>query len=86
MCGVRKGSVFIFTPPMDIQLSQHNRCEDYSFPMEKNFTGPALQYGAKISRIGGAGQALGETSFETTCSMLEEICEAMKPRGQKKQH
>ena len=34
MCGVRKGSVFIFTPPMDIQLSQHNRCEDYSFPME----------------------------------------------------
>lgn len=53
---------------------------------EKNFTGPALQYGAKISRIGGAGQALGETSFETTCSMLEELFEAMKPRGQKKQH
>lgn len=26
--------MFIFTPPMDIQLSQHNCCEDYSFPIE----------------------------------------------------
>lgn len=62
------------------------RKKTISMGREKNFTGPALQYGAKISRIGGAGQALGETSFETTCSMLEELFEAMKPRGQKKQH
>ena len=34
MYGVRKGSRFIFYPPTDIQLSQHNCCEDYPFLIE----------------------------------------------------